>query len=81
MDDASDICLIQSTRMQRMKWELLNQLLHGVHDVDTMMMRLIHLKYLLGGTHGVDDLKLGQTISATNTCIFSDSSSLWSRKT
>ena len=30
--------------------------MHGVHDIDMMMMRLDHLRHLLGGTHSVKDL-------------------------
>ena len=38
-----------------MRQNLLNELLHGVHDID-MKMSLVHLKHLLGGTHDVEDL-------------------------
>jgi len=33
-----------------MRRDLLNQLLHDVHDVDMMMMSLDHLRHLLEGT-------------------------------
>ena len=41
-----------------MKMNLLNQLLHGVHDVNMIMMSLDHLRRLLGGTHSVEDLQM-----------------------
>ena len=42
MHDASGIWLLRSNRKQRMRQDLLNKLLHDVHDVE-MMMRRDHL--------------------------------------
>ena len=37
--------------------DFLNQILHGVHNVD-MMVRLYHLAHLLEGTHGMEHLQM-----------------------
>jgi len=39
-------------------WNLLNQLLPDIYDTDKMMSSLGHLRHLLGGTRGVEDLQM-----------------------
>ena len=43
--------------MWRIRRDLLNQLLHGVHNVN-IMMSLDHLRQLLGGSHSMEHLQM-----------------------